>query len=48
MEQPNKIFVALRFLMWGTAALLLALPAIAMRACHSHCQAITVWPSRVM
>jgi hypothetical protein len=32
MEQPNKIFVALRFLMWGTAALLLALPAIAMRA----------------
>jgi hypothetical protein len=32
MEQTNKIFVALRFLMWGTAAFLLALPAIAMRA----------------
>jgi hypothetical protein len=32
MEPTAKIFVALRFLMWGTAAFLLALPAIAMRA----------------
>ena len=32
MEQTSKIFVALRFLMWGSAAFLLALPAIAMRA----------------
>jgi len=32
MDQTHKIFVALRFLMWGTAAFLLALPAIAMRA----------------
>ena len=32
MEQTNKIFVALRFLMWGSAAFVLALPAIAMRA----------------
>jgi hypothetical protein len=32
MDQTHKIFVALRFLMWGAAAFLLALPAIAMRA----------------